>query len=46
VEAWPEPLAIGEPLPIMPLWLSLDLCVPLRLGESYLATCKSLRISA
>jgi hypothetical protein len=46
VEAWPEPLALGEKLPTMPLWLSLDLCVPLRLEESYLATCRSLRIPA
>ncbi len=46
VEAWPEPLALGAVLPVMPLWLSLDLCVPVRLEESYVATCRSLRISA
>jgi hypothetical protein len=46
LEAWPESLAVGQPLPVMPLWLTLDLCVPLRLEESYLATCDSLRISA
>jgi hypothetical protein len=46
IEAWPEALALGEPLPIMPLWLTLDLCVPLRLEESYLACCRSLRIPA
>ena len=46
LEAWPEPLALGQVLPIMPLWLALDLCVPVRLEESYLATCRSLRISA
>ena len=46
VEAWPEPLALGKALPVMPLWLTLDLCVPVRLEESYLATCQSLRISA
>jgi hypothetical protein len=46
IEAWPEPLALGELLPIMPLWLAPDLCVPLRLEESYLATCRSLRIPA
>jgi hypothetical protein len=46
VEAWPEHLALGEVLPVMPLWLSLDLCVPVRLEESYLATCRSLRIPA
>jgi hypothetical protein len=46
VEAWPETLTLGEVLPVLPLWLSLDLCVPVRLEESYLATCRSLRISA
>ena len=46
VEAWPEPLALGEALPSLPLWLALDLCVPLRLEESYLTTCRSLRIPA
>src|SRR5438105_1187096 len=43
VEAWPQPLAVGEALPVMPLWLALDLCVPVRLEDSYLATCRSLR---
>jgi hypothetical protein len=46
VEAWPEPLALGEALPVLPLWLALDLCVPVGLEESYVATCRSLRISA
>src|SRR5262249_41387937 len=46
VEAWPEALALGKVLPVMPLWLSLDLSVPVRLEENYIATCESLRISA
>jgi hypothetical protein len=46
VEAWPEALSLGKALPLLPLWLSLDLCVPVRLDESYLQTCRSLRISA
>jgi hypothetical protein len=46
VEVWPEPLTLGTTLPIMPLWLALDLSVPVRLEESYLATCRSLRIPA
>lgn len=46
VEVWPEPLALGEALPTLPLWLALDLCVPLGLEESYLTTCRSLRIPA
>jgi hypothetical protein len=46
VQVWPEVLRLGEPLPTLPLWLALDLCVPLHLEESYLATCQSLRIPA
>ncbi len=46
VEVWPETLTLGAPLPILPLWLTLDLCVPVRLEESYLETCRSLRIPA
>jgi hypothetical protein len=46
VEAWPEPLTLGQALPTLPLWLALDLCVPVRLEDSYLATCRSLRIPA
>jgi hypothetical protein len=46
VEVWPEPLTLGKALPVLPLWLALDLSVPLRLEESYLATCRSLRIPA
>jgi hypothetical protein len=45
VEVWPEALALGEELPVMPLWLALDLYVPLPLEQSYTATCRSLRIS-
>jgi hypothetical protein len=46
VEVWPESLALGEKLPELPLWLDLELCVPLTLEMSYAATCRSLRISA
>ncbi len=46
VEVWPEPLTLGQTLPVLPLWLSLDLCVPLLLEDSYLAACRSLRIPA
>jgi hypothetical protein len=39
VEVWPESLARGGDLPTMPLWLALDLCVPLDLEASYIAAC-------
>ena len=44
LEAWPEALAIGAPLPTLPLWLEADLSVPLSLEEGYAATCASLRM--
>lgn len=45
LEAWPEQLAVGAVLPSLPLWLDADLCLPLRLEDSYRATCESLRIA-
>lgn len=44
LEAWPTPLALGEPLPKMPLWLRDDLAVPLDLETSYRQACASLGI--
>jgi hypothetical protein len=46
VEVWPKVLTLGQPLLTLPLWLALDLCVPVDLEASYLAACESLRISA
>jgi hypothetical protein len=46
LEAWPESLRMGETLPAMPLWLSVDLCIPVALEESCQTTCRSLRIPA
>jgi hypothetical protein len=44
VEAWHHVLTVGAPLPELPMWLEFDLCVPLRLEESYTITCGSLRM--
>ncbi len=44
VEAWPEALAVGAELPTVPLWIAVDLCVPLPLEASYTAACRALRI--
>lgn len=46
VEAWPTTLEVGQTLPDLPLWLSLEFCLPVRLEASYRETCESLRISA
>ncbi len=44
LEAWAEPLALGSPLPTLPLWLEVDLAVPLHLERSYEATFVELRV--
>jgi hypothetical protein len=45
VEAWPEALAVGEQLPVLPLWIGVDLSLPLPLETSYAAACRALRIA-
>jgi hypothetical protein len=44
LEAWPEAVALGAPLPTLPLWIAFDRALPLNLEQSYLAACDSLRI--
>ena len=44
LETWYEPLAVGRPLPTLPLWLTETFAVPLELNESYEQTCRDLRI--
>ena len=45
LEAWATPLTLGEPLAVLPLWLSETLAIPLDLDASYEQTCRDLRIS-
>ncbi len=44
LETWSHPLALGQTLPILPLWIAPDLAVPLELEPSYEETCRVLRI--
>ncbi len=44
LEIWAYPLAVGQPLPNLPIWLSDDLHVALDLEGSYEETCRVLRI--
>jgi hypothetical protein len=44
LEGWMESLAIGEPLPTLPLWIAEDLAVPVDFEATYQATCTALRI--
>jgi hypothetical protein len=45
LEAWNRPLKIGQPMPVLPLWLSEELAMPLDLEASYEQTCRDLRIT-
>jgi hypothetical protein len=41
---WPYTLAIGRPLPTLPLWLTDDFAVPLELESTYEESCRILRM--
>jgi hypothetical protein len=44
MDNWYHPLAIGQRLPALPLWLSQSLAISLDLESSYQETCRTLRI--
>jgi hypothetical protein len=44
LEAWSYPLAVGRPLPTVPLWVADDFAVPLALEESYEESCALLGV--
>ena len=44
LEVWNHALALGQPLPCLPLWLTEELAIPLDLEASYEQTCRDLRI--
>ena len=44
LEAWPNTLIVGQPLPTLPLWLTDTLVVPLDLERSYEQACDDISI--
>jgi hypothetical protein len=44
LETWAQSLALGRPLPTVPLWLADNLAVPLELDESYEQSCNVLNL--
>jgi hypothetical protein len=44
MDTWYHPLAIGQTLPTLPIWLSETLAISLDLEESYEESCRTLRI--
>jgi hypothetical protein len=44
IETWPVPLAIGQPLPTLPLSLDAEHCVPVDLEHAYVEACQRRRV--
>lgn len=44
LDMWQEVLSLGLELPILPLWLPGELCLPVDLGATYQRTCREQRI--
>jgi hypothetical protein len=45
IDVWTAPLAVGQPLPLLPLALNADLCLPIDLEGTYTTACQSRRLS-
>ncbi|OWK38473.1 DUF4058 domain-containing protein [Fimbriiglobus ruber] len=44
LDIWREPVAVGRPLPTLPLWLRGGLCLPVELEAAYTRTCVEQRV--
>ena len=44
LDVWEEAVHLGGILPVMPLWLPGDLCLPVDLAATYERTCRELRV--
>ena len=44
LDIWGEPIALGGPLPVLPLWLKVGPCLPVDLGATYDRTRRELRM--
>lgn len=44
LDIWREPLAVGQALPTLPLWLRGGLCLPVELEATYTRTCVEQRV--
>jgi hypothetical protein len=44
-DVWLTPLAVGRPLPVLPLALTAELCLPIDLESTYVDACRRLRLS-
>ena len=45
IEIWPSPLEIGQPLPVLPLALNAEQCLPIDLEATYTIACQRRRLA-
>ena len=45
IDVWSATLAVGQPLPVLPLSLAADLCLPLDLEATYMDTRQHRRLA-
>jgi hypothetical protein len=45
IEAWPSTLEVGQPLPVLPLALNAEQCLPIDLEASYTIACQRRRLA-
>ena len=44
IDIWPATLAVGQPLPLLPLALGAEICLPLDLEATYVKACRRRRL--
>lgn len=44
LDIWREAMAVGQPLPTLPLWLRGGICLPVELEATYVRTCVEQRV--
>lgn len=45
IAVWPAPLTVGQPLPVLPLAVGAEFCVPLNLESTYTHACRRRRLT-
>jgi len=45
VDTWLTPLAVGQRLPVLPLALTVEICLPVDLETTYIDACRKLRLA-
>jgi hypothetical protein len=44
IDLWPATLSLGQPLPTLPLFLGVEVCLPIDLEITYMEACRRLKL--